>query len=207
MAFGLALPVGWESTAEYLDIRFAGEVAVSEVRENVEAALPGGLSLIEAGRAGGEGRSLAELAEVADYLVVVTEGDPSRDRPAAGQAVSEPEFWSSVAEALSRDSLVATRMRRGEEVVEDIRPMIMDIERTVIDDRYGTPAAMAEEACRVQMRLRTKPYVLRPEVVLAALGGDRLWHANLVRRTAQYWQEEGGLRSIDETIGSGESAS
>jgi radical SAM-linked protein len=206
IAFGLALPVGWESTAEYLDARFTSEVASRELRERLESALPAGLSLIESGPVRGRSRSLADLTEVADYLVLVTESDVMGDIASPRPAEFEPELWSSVGDALSQGQLLARRVRRGEELVEDIRPMILKIEQFEGECGSVDTLTEVEQASRVLMRLRTKPYVLRPEIVLSALGGERSWHPLLVRRTAQYWQENGGLQSLDETIDTGESA-
>lgn len=45
MSFGLALPVGAESDAEYLDMAFAGSVEPGEVGESLSAALPVGMEI------------------------------------------------------------------------------------------------------------------------------------------------------------------
>jgi len=201
MAFGLALPVGWESVAEYLDVRFAGEVKERDLRERVGTSLPQGLQIRAAGPLRQGGRSLSDLAEVADYLVVLELGEGSGEKDTRESGAFETKLWSSVDELLSRDHVPATRIRRGESIVEDIRQMIVDVWRPRGEEEgeIGLSASL-EEAPKVLMRLRTKPYVLRPESVLSALEGEAIWGPRLVRRTAQYWQDESGLRSIDESI-------
>lgn len=204
MAFGLALPVGWESVAEYLDIRLEGGVAADELKSRLGGALPRGLTILESGPVRKDHRSLSELAEVADYLVWVGDSAALGVPESAGWEESEPDLWSSIEKALDADELLAVRDRRGERVVEDIRPMIMDIRRFDATEHEPGPSSAAglNEAFILEMRLRTKPYVLRPEVALTALGGSGHWRPLLVRRTAQYRLEGGELSSIDTTIDS-----
>ncbi len=205
LEFGLALPLGWESTAEYLDIRLVDAVELADVNSRLEAVLPEGISVLASGPVVRDERSLSELVEVAEYWVLVAVNGPGPPERPAGQPGLDDEFWSSVREVMARDSVIAAITRKGEQVEADIRPMIVSVERGEYEDGSPMPC-YPEGALSVAMRLRTRPYVLRPEAVLRALGGESLWRAVRVRRIAQFWLEEGRLVSIDATIGSWGSA-
>ncbi len=205
LEFGLALPLGWESTAEYLDIRFADAVERADVNSRLEAVLPEAISVLASGPVVRDRRSLSELVEVAEYRVLVAGDGLGPPEMPAGQPGSDEEFWSSVREVMALDSVIATITRKGEQVETDIRPMIVSIERDEYEGE-SLPSYYLEGALSVTMRLRTRPYVLRPEAVLTALEGESLWRAARVRRTAQFWLEQGRLVSIDATIGSWGSA-
>lgn len=256
LAFGLALPVGWESTAEYLDVWTSAEVTSEELKAAVSAVLPEGMTVERAGRPILRSESLSELAEAADYLVAVVQaeyprgasGSVSADpgaapglaagttkvaqvpRPIVGElerieresgqseqgpglAEREPRrvehqprqrrysFVEAATRALQEPRLEVLRTKRGRKVSEDAKPLVLDI----CGPDEASAALFARErdswgAEIVWMRLKTKPFVLRPESVVAAVGGSGSYDVIGVRRVAQYWLDGSRLRDFDETI-------
>lgn len=203
LAFGLALPVGWESIAEYLDVGFAEEVAAEEFALTVGPLLPAGFSLRLVGSPLADSPSLSELATVADYLVfvgppgsLVAEGGIPELSKGAGHSGGEQPFIEVITAALSKGCLLARRLKGGEQIVEDVRPMILDISEYRAQKGKGGPCEDGSVE-RIFMRLRTKPYVLRPEAVVDAVSGEFRWHVHRVRKLAQYREEDGRLSSLD----------
>jgi radical SAM-linked protein len=173
--FGLALSVGHESHAEYVDIDVAEPINPTDVPglpARLSGALPTGITCTAAGPVDDDDKlSLQEAVTSSTWLIGV-EGGPSA---AAADAV---------AGLLAADSLVITRERKGREVSDDIRPYV----RTLQID----PAA---SDCHLGIALRaeigTQPRALRPAELIAALGPQ--WRERRVCRLAQ-WIDHDGVR-------------
>ena len=126
ISFGLALPTGAESIAEYVDIELRGDVQRSDVDldtlpARLSAALPHGFDVLV----------LAEREAVAGSLQ---------------EAVTSCtwELWSPLLDAddharaihlLEQAELVLERERKGKRSADDVRPMLIDLRPTPTGDR------------------------------------------------------------------------
>jgi radical SAM-linked protein len=110
VSFGLALPTGCESVAEYLDVDLTGEVDVAVLPARLSAALPDGVDVVDAGVVDGRAESLQQEVTSCGWWVLV-DGD-------AGGAV---------AGVLGAPSLPLARERKGRPVVDDVRPAVLSL--------------------------------------------------------------------------------
>jgi radical SAM-linked protein len=169
VSFGLALPTGHESVAEFLDVELT-ELADGEVGQ-----LAGRLS--EALPVGVDATAAAVLAPGTPSLQEDVGSCSWRWTAAAAEgavAVGVDEMRDRVARLLEASDAVITRTRKGVEVTEDIRPGILGLE--VVDESEDGIALVAE--------LIAAPRAVRPADVLSALGpGLEERH---VRRTNQW---------------------
>jgi radical SAM-linked protein len=181
VSFGLALPTGHESVAEYLDVelRHAGEVDLPSLPARLSDALPVGVD--------------------ATAVQVIEHGTPSLQSevtscswrwvaaPAEGWDPPRPEDMEArVAALMSATSAIVSRTRKGVEVADDVRESILDLEvigPAGLDEGQGVWLG-AELACR--------PRSIRPGEVLLALGPGV--EERLVRRTHQWILREGARR-------------
>ena len=165
LSFGLALPTGAESVAEYLDVEVAEDVHVdvASLPGRLSAALPIGVDVTAAAPVDHGAGSLQEVVTSCSW-VVDTDGLPPDDLEAAVEA------------AMAAPSLVISRERKGQRSEQDVRPGILACEVA------GT-SLVAE--------LVAQPRALRPSELLVALSGGL--HEVRVRRTSQ-WIERDGAR-------------
>lgn len=175
ISFGLALPVGWESTAEYLDLVLT--VEMDQLASEVNSALPDGIRIEETAVLPGKGRSLSSVVSQARYSVWIA---PAESGVEYGEFAEE--LKKSLEQLLNTSQAVVSRSKKGEEIEEDIRPLIADLAVSGAGDeersRYGV---------RVHMTLATQPRVLRPEEVATAISsGGLTCEASLVRRESQH---------------------
>lgn len=174
ISFGLALPTGAESIAEYVDVELRSDVDPStidlaELPGRLSAALPIGFEvLVVAVREPGEG-SLQELVTSCTW-----------------------ELWSPLLTAedhaaaralLGHDELVLERERKGRRSSDDVRPMLLDLSTTPTGDRLIADLVTVGRA-------------LRP-AELAALAYPHV-DARDVRalRTHQWTDHDGGRREV-----------
>lgn len=126
ISFGLALPTGAESIAEYIDIELRSEVRpadvdLTELPARLSAVLPIGFDvLVAAERAPGTG-SLQE---------VVTSCTWELWSPALGA-----DDHANACRLLEHDELVLERERKGKRSADDVRPMLLDLRSTPSGDR------------------------------------------------------------------------
>ena len=113
VSFGLALPTGCESVAEYLDLELAQPVPVDI--EALSAALPVGVDVLAAGVIGDRADSLQQEVTSCRWEVAVDGAD------------------LLVEEILASTSLMATRERKGRPVEDDLRPAIRSLTATAPD--------------------------------------------------------------------------
>jgi radical SAM-linked protein len=179
VSFGLALPTGHESVAEYLDVELTGL---------------DGINLGSEGPTGGLAARLSEALPVgvdATAVALLEEGTPSLQedvvsctwRWAVGTAPEADPLdagWVSarVGSLLAASEAKVTRNRKGTEVVEDVRPGILTL--TVEDQAEGVV---------LSADLAATPRAVRPAEVLLALGPG-LEERN-VRRTGQWILRQG----------------
>ena len=163
VSFGLALPTGAESVAEYLDVELAaGTTAdLASLPGRLTTALPVGIDVLAVAAVEGGASSLQHEVTSCSWVVETTGLDPAR-------------LHAKVAAALAAESLVISRERKGQRSEQDVRPGILACE---VD---GT-TLVAE--------LAAQPRALRPSELLVALA-DGLEEVR-VRRTSQWIQRDG----------------
>jgi radical SAM-linked protein len=183
--FGLALPTGAESWAEYLDADLVGDEPPPDgLAERLTAVLPAGIDVTAAAPVEPGETSLQQAVECCDWRIEV----PGAAEPAAAAAV---------AHVLSSAQLPLPRERKGPVTVDDVRPYIERLEVVGPTDA-GT---------ELTARLGTQPRGLRPAELVAALAnaqaglagarGDAtaadgpVWEPGRVIRTHQWMQRDG----------------
>jgi radical SAM-linked protein len=172
VSFGLALSVGHESDAEYLDVEFREPVDVHALTAPLSEALPEGIDVTGATRLVDRALALQESVSLVEYRVTVTNQ--------RGEVVGEGALTSAIDAAMARDTLPVARIRKGRESVDDIRPALRGVAVAVHD---GYPA--------LEFELATQGRGFRPCEVLDALARDFTEHRTI--RTAQ-WIERDGAR-------------
>lgn len=170
VSFGLALPTGYESVAEYLDIELdpsrVVDLDVLALPSRLTAALPAGVDVMAAAIIDDRAPSLQEEVTSTEWDVVIA---------AAGACRPLREL---VEVALAADSLVVTRERKGKEVEDDVRPGLLSL------------TAVTDEQLRAE--LATQPRALRPAELLAAM--DPSLVEVRVRRLSQWISRSDGAR-------------
>lgn len=168
VAYGLALPTGYESDGEYIDIyldlRRCGVTDPAEMAAVLSASLPSGLEVAAvADVAAGEG-SLQDSVESTSWVVLV-------------EGVDHEELSARADALLGAPSHEIEIIRKGKQVREDLRPLLLGLSVTVEDGHTV-----------LQVELGTKPRSIRPSELLASLGVSE---ARLVRRTNQWTRRDG----------------
>ena len=179
MHFGLALPTGGESLAEYLDIDFrepddpAGGLTLDQVPglpATLTPLLPLGLDLDHAVVIDRKAPSLQEAVVSCSWRIDILDRDAADLRAATEQL-------------LAAASLPVSRERKGKIVHDDIRPNVLELGI----DADGSLTA----------HLATQPRGVRPAELVTALsgfaGGDPL-DAPRVCRTHQWIMLDGARR-------------
>ncbi len=169
--FGLALSVGHESFAEYLDIDLRDEIDASGVDglvERFDEALPTGIGCTAAALVADDDRlSLQEAVTSCTWTLGLDGG-------------SGPEAAESVAALLAADTLITTRERKGKAVSDDIRPYV----RSLHLDHAECGSTDCATGVMVVADIGTHPRALRPAELIAALGPQ--WRERRVCRLAQW---------------------
>ena len=181
VSFGLALSVGHESDAEYLDVELTEPVDTDSLAERLTPALPDGMPVTGAVRLVERAPALQESITEVQYRVEAV------DR--LGRPVAQAVLDTAASNALASDELLVTRTRKGKESVDDLRPAIRDIE--VVHDG-DTP--VLHLTLLTQSRGARIPEVLDALDPFALVDGERVRLTELrVTRTSQ-WIERGGAR-------------
>ena len=154
MSFGLALSVGHESDAEYLDVQLAEQVPLDSLARGVTDALPEGIDVTGAAALAERAPALQESVTAVAYRVTVTGPD---DAPVAAD-----DLRVAVDDALARPALPVTRTRKGHEVTEDLRSIVRTMAVTDADDLGPV----------LDLELSTQPRGASPAEVLSAVDGD-----------------------------------
>ena len=164
LSFGLALSTGHESLGEYLDADLTAPVDVDTLPGRLTPALPIGIDCIAAVAVSSAEPSLQQDVVACRWEIELTGIDPA-------------EVVERTAVALAAPSLVLARTRKGQQVVDDIRPAI----RTLEADGTVVTAEVA-----------TQPRGLRPgELLEACFGGAE---PQRVLRTHQWIDRDGARR-------------
>lgn len=174
--FGLALSVGQESTAEFLDVdlRHPPRDPLHEVARRLGDALPDGMDVPTAMLLDeGPRISLQQAVTSCTWSLQLDGGN-------------ETEATAAVDTLLASPQIIVTRQRKGKAVVDDIRPCVnlLQLDRDL--DRAAEPGSVALLA-----EIRTQPRSLRPAELVSAMGPS--WRQRRVCRLAQ-WIEQNGTR-------------
>lgn len=150
LSFGLALPLGAESSAEYLDVELATDHDPAELLVRLDEALPPGFAV--------------------QAVEVITKGDASLQEDVVActwaltlRQIGYPEAEAMVDRLLAAPELLLERERKGEKRVDDLRPAIEELSVSA-DGATGAPILHA--------RLATRPRGMRPSELLAVAFPD-----------------------------------
>jgi radical SAM-linked protein len=145
MSMAAALPLGFSSRCEVLDMRLERDIPLEGLRDTLEATLPTGIRVLSVEQVDDRAPALQTQVESAEYEVTLTE-------PADGS-----ELQRKVESVMDAESL--PRTRRGREY--DLRPLIFGLKVVALEGRD----------LAIQMRLSAKEGATgRPEEVLDVLG-------------------------------------
>ena len=173
VSFGLALSVGHESDAEFLDVELSEPIDLDGLPEALTGALPEGIVVTGVAALADRAPALQEAVTAVEWQIEVTA--PDGDAPA-------PFVVARLAAAtMAAPSVCVLRTRKGRETEADIRPALRRI------DVLGA----SEYGVRLEVEVSTQPVGVRAGEVLAALG-DELAERRVLR-TGQ-WIERGGAR-------------
>lgn len=191
MHFGLALPTGFASTAEYLDVDLSDHVDADETAVALSSVLPEGIDVVAAAAVAADSQSLQAVVAASDY-VVASDDDPS--------AAAE-----RLAAVLEAGSIEYELERKGRTTTVDLRPGILDLavaptREVRLDMGSGAPTVVSGR-CIVRMRLAAQPRSYRPTEVCAVT--EPPLAAVLVHRCAQL---VGGPVEFSEPLPVGSSA-
>jgi radical SAM-linked protein len=167
LSFGLALPTGAESLAEYLDMELAPDVVVDVdgLAALLSPALPMGVDVTAVAEVDPKAPSLQEDVVSCTWRLGFAAG---------------VDLAVLVDRALASSSLLVERERKGRLSVDDVRPAILTLDAVVT----------AEGEPELEALLATQPRALRPQELLRAL--DPALETTRVCRTHQ-WIERDGL--------------
>jgi radical SAM-linked protein len=172
VSFGLALPTGHESIAEYLDVELAGPESRQDELADLPAvlsdALPDGVDVVTTAVLDGRVPSLQHDVTSCSWEVEVVGLGPA-------------QLADLVEDALRASQLLVTRERKGRQVTDDLRPAIVSL-GVLEGEQAGT---------LLETELATHPRGVRPHELLQALAPDL--EMGRVRRTHQ-WIERDGAR-------------
>ena len=133
VSFGLALSVGHESDAEYLDVELAEPVDLAPLAGVLSAGLPEGIDVTGTAALAERAPALQEAITAVVYRVSL----PGTEPAALEQAVCG---------LLARDTVTMTVVRKGRETVEDVRPAFRRVEVVSADEPAGGSALDLELA-------------------------------------------------------------
>jgi len=161
MHFGLALSVGHESIAEYIDIDLREAVELGDLDQRLSAELPDGIDVT----------AMALLADTGEdsLQAIVDEVIWQFTMPGVDRGTAQ----ATLDRLLGHDTLMISVDRKGKLQDLDLRPVVVD---GVVGDE--TP-----DGIEVRITLSTRPKSVRPGELLAALDPD--WAEARVRRLDQ----------------------
>lgn len=180
MSFGLALPTGAESVAEYLDVTVTGEGLDDgeDLCSRVAPVLPPGLEVLAAAPIDAKAASLQEAVVASSWEFLVADTDAPTLNRAIERILESPE-------------VMVTRERKGASHVDDIRPAILELSVIV-----GSSLAVDDPRPRVRATLGQIGRGIRPGELVSVLLPEADTAAALQRvlRTHQWIESDGARR-------------
>ena len=148
MSIAAALPLGFSSRCEVMDMRLEREVSLEGLRERLQQTLPSGIQVLSVETADDRAPALQTQVVSAEYEVTLTESTDGSDLKRKIDSVMESK------------SII--RERRGKRY--DLRPLIEELSLTP----YPSPSGRGE---KIFIRLKAQEGATgRPEEVLDVLG-------------------------------------
>lgn len=157
VSFGLALPTGYESVAEYIDIEVVGAIDVDTMPSRLSAALPDGVDACAAEVVPASARSLQEEVTSCTWRWAVVPSD-------GADPLTADDLEVRVARCLAASELPVTRMRKGALQTDDIRPSIVTL------NLEGPAGPSYSDGFWLVGELACQPRSIRPSEVTLALG-------------------------------------
>jgi len=153
MNIAAALPLGFSSRCEVLDMRLEHEIQLDGLREKLQGTLPTGIQVTEV-------ESVDERVPALQTQVVSAEYEVRLAEAGFGSEVQR-----KIESVLESDSIIRTR--RGKEY--DLRPLVEELR---VSESSGLPLMQGQApALRIFMRLAAREGATgRPEEVLDVLG-------------------------------------
>jgi radical SAM-linked protein len=155
--FASALPLGFTSRCEVVDLRFSQDVDLTNLPERLQTVMPSGIGILNADSVDESASALQTQVMAAEYEVALTETmplvEPPAPTPPAAAETDSANLEQQVEELLAKPTL--PRERRGK--TYDLRPLIEELK--VVSEN------------KIFMRLTARESATgRPEEVLDALG-------------------------------------
>lgn len=174
LAFGLALPTGAESVAEYIDIDLVAGSALDVDDPGPAAALTDALPI---------GVDVMVLAERESVTGSLQDDVTSTTWELTGPGLTPELLEPALQRVLAADELLVERERKGQRRTDDVRPLIRDLH---VDASTG--ALVAE--------LVTVGRALRPSELAGAVAPDVDPLDVRVLRTHQWIEHDGERREV-----------
>jgi radical SAM-linked protein len=169
ISFGLALPTGYASDGEYLDITVGAPVPdPASLVGPLTEALPAGIEVQAVCDLEPGSTSLQQVVTATTWWLELVD-------------VTEDGLRAAIDRLLARDEIVVTRERKGRAVTDDLRPAINRLE----------PVGPTDRGAALEADLATGARSVRPGELVAALDGG--WRIGSARRLYQ-WIETDGAR-------------
>jgi radical SAM-linked protein len=160
LSFGLALPTGCESLAEYLDVDLdpdrpeAAGVEVPSLPARLTDLLPAGIEVEEAAPVERSSGSLQQLVTSCSWVMAVA-------------GLSSAQLEDRVARLLEATTVPITRERKGREASDDLRPSVLAL---AVGDRSEWPfGGGAGGRVTLVADLATQPRGVRPVELVRGL--------------------------------------
>jgi len=160
LSFGLALPTGAESLAEYVDVALdperaaAAGIVPSSLPAVLDGLLPEGLHIEEAVAVERSKDSLQQMVTSCSWTMRLA-------------GVDRAELTTMVAALLAADSVPITRERKGREELDDLRPSVLALaEADAATDASVDPTG---RTVGLVAELSTRPRGVRPVELLRGL--------------------------------------
>ncbi len=168
LAFGLALPTGCESLAEYVDV-------VLDDRGSAEASFDASAVGARLGRFLPDGLAVQAVAAVEGRIASVQQDVTSCQWDMSFLGLSRDELGDRIERLLGARSVLIVRERKGREEIDDLRPSIVAI--TLADGGSDADPDGGQGAVGLVAELSTRPRGVRPVemirgLVAVAAGGD-----------------------------------
>lgn len=164
--YGLALPLGAESYAEYMDIDLAERVELDGLAEALSDGMPPGIDVTDVGEVPANATALQAVVDHCTWEIDLV-GTPLEELAATVQRVMES------------DEVLLTFERKKKSITENVRPALLDL--SVEERREGAVTLAAS--------LATKPRSVRPSELLTCLGVGS--DSARVRRIEQWMTQDG----------------
>lgn len=178
LSFGLALPTGYESHSEFLDVHLAtdrGDIDIAALPGRLSETLPVGMDTIAAAEVPRGTLSLQQAVTSCEWHIDTVDTDRA-----------EATIWME--RILSAPTLVVTRERKGKEVTDDLRPQVFHLS---IQEGIGEPGP-DRAGVGIRAQLGTQPRVLRPTELLRVV--EPSLDAAKVTRMKQLTDTDGARR-------------